>query len=236
MKSLVKHINDGRVLAYAATAVVLLALLADRTMLRMAPAETDAYHATVREAIEALPAAIGSWAGTDTPVPEAAVRMLHPNIILSRRYENLDMSKNESVTLLIVHVRDARDVLGHYPPVCYPGQGWKTQQAAPIDWSVADMTIRGTGYEFGRDRLEGASRLYVDNFLILAGGETCRDMDGVELAAQDRSRKFFGAGQVQLVYDGRTTPQRRREISEEFLKSTEPALRAIAGDGEKHEQ
>jgi hypothetical protein len=234
MISLFKHMSDGRALPYAATAMVLLALLADRTLLRMAPAETDAYHASVRDAIAALPTVTGSWIGVDTPVPEAAVRMLHPNIILSRRYQNL--STNETVTVLIVHVRDARDVLGHYPPVCYPGQGWKTQQATPVDWNVANLTIRGTEYEFGRDRLEGASRLYVDNFLILAGGETCRDMDGVELAAQDRSRKFYGAGQVQLVHDGRTTPQRRREISEEFLKSTEPALHAIVGDGEKHEQ
>jgi hypothetical protein len=234
MISLFKHMSDGRALPYAATAMVLLALLADRTLLRMAPAETDAYHASVRDAIATLPTVTGSWVGVDTPVPEAAVRMLHPNIILSRRYQNL--STNETVTLLIVHVRDARDVLGHYPPVCYPGQGWKTQQATPVDWNVANLTIRGTEYEFGRDRLEGASRLYVDNFLILAGGETCRDMDGVELAAQDRSRKFYGAGQVQLVHDGRTTPQRRREISEEFLQSTEPALRAIVGDGEKHEQ
>jgi hypothetical protein len=234
MISLFKHMSDGRALPYAATAMVLLALLADRTLLRMAPAETDAYHASVRDAIAALPTVTGSWIGVDTPVPEAAVRMLHPNIILSRRYQNL--STNETVTVLIVHVRDARDVLGHYPPVCYPGQGWKTQQATPVDWNVANLTIRGTEYEFGRDRLEGASRLYVDNFLILAGGETCRDMDGVELAAQDRSRKFYGAGQVQLVHDGRTTPQRRREISEEFLQSTEPALHAIVGDGEKHEQ
>ena len=234
MQSLLKKLDSGRMLPYSATLLVLFVLLGDRTLLRMSPAQTDDYHASVKAAVEALPAVTGAWVGMDSPVPEAAVRMLHPNIILSRRYQNL--STNESLTVLLVHVRDARDVLGHYPPICYPGQGWKTVAATPIDWKAGALAVKGTEYEFSRDRLEGGSRLYVDNFLILAGGETCRDMDGVERAAQDRQRKFFGAGQVQFVHDARTTPQRRREIVEEFLKCSKPALQAIAGGGEKHEQ
>jgi hypothetical protein len=231
MHFLSKQLKSGRMLPYSATVVVLLALLGDRAFLRMSPAQTDTYHSAVKAAVEALPTVSGAWVGMDTPVPEAAVRMLHPNIILSRRYQNL--STNESVTLLLVHVRDARDVLGHYPPVCYPGQGWKTQSATSLDWNAGTLLVQGTEYEFTRDRLEGGSRIYVDNFLILAGGETCRDMDGVERAAQDRQRKFFGAGQLQFVHDARTTPRRRREIVEEFLKCSEPALYAIVGDGKK---
>ena len=231
MHYLSKQLTSGRTLPYAATVIVLLALLGDRVFLRMSPVQTDEYHATVKAAVEAVPTVVGSWVGMDTPVPEAAVRMLHPNIILSRRYQNL--STNESLTVLLVHVRDARDVLGHYPPVCYPGQGWKTQSATPLDWRAGTLLVQGTEYDFSRDRLEGGSRLYVDNFLILAGGETCRDMDGVERAAQDRQRKFFGAGQVQFVHDARTSAPRRREVVEEFLKATEPALQAIVGRGEK---
>jgi len=226
--------SSASALPYAATVLILLALLGDKAFLRMSPVQTEDYHAAVKSAVQALPLVTGPWVGMDAPVPEAAVQMLHPNIILSRRYQNL--STNESVTVLLVHVRDARDVLGHYPPICYPGQGWKTQSGTPCDWQSGAMLVRGTEYEFGRDRLEGGSRLYVDNFLILAGGETCRDMDAVERAAQDRQRKFFGAGQMQFVHDARTSPQRRREIVEEFLKASEPALQAIIGRGESYER
>jgi hypothetical protein len=224
MRSRPKRISP-QTASYAVTLLVLLALLGDKAFLRVAPAQTEGYHASVRAAVDVLPVVNGSWVGVDVPVPEAAVRMLHPNVIVSRRYQNL--STRESVTLLLVHVKDARDVLGHYPPVCYPGQGWKTQAAQAIDWSVGPMVIRGTEYEFARDRLEGGARLIVDNFLVLAGGETCRNMDGVEVAAQDRKRKFLGAGQVQFVHDASTTPQRRREIVEDFLGFTAPVLTAI---------
>ena len=234
MTHLFKNLRAGDVMPYAATLLILLALLGDRALLRMTPAQTEEYHASVRDAVGGLSPVVGSWVGMDVPVPEAAVQMLHPNIILSRRYQNL--ATDEAVTLLVVHVRDARDVLGHYPPVCYPGQGWKTQSATPTDWKAGELTFHGTEYDFHRDRLEGGSRLFVNGFMILAGGVTCRDMEEIELAAQDRQRKFFGAGQVQFVHDARTTPQRRREIVEEFLQSAEPALRAIMAGGMKHER
>jgi hypothetical protein len=78
--------------------------------------------------------------------------------------------------------------------------------------------------------------LAVDNFLTMRGGETCRNMDAVELAAQDRQRKFYGAGQIQIVQDDpAVTPARRAEIVDEFIAYVEPVLRAIS-DGGKHEQ
>src|SRR5688572_8658902 len=125
MLPLLKSLQSGPGVAYGATVLVLLALLGDRALLRMAPAETEPYHAAVRAAVAAIPQVSGNWVGKDVPVPDAAVQMLHPNVIFSRRYQNL--STNETVAVLLVHVRDARDVLGHYPPVCYPGQGWMTQ-------------------------------------------------------------------------------------------------------------
>jgi hypothetical protein len=212
-------------------------LLGDRAFLRMSPAQTDSYHANVRAAVEKLPLAFGSWLGTGSPVPEAAVRMLHPNVIIARRFRNI--TTNEAVTLLIVHVRDARDILGHYPPVCYPGQGWKLETKTAEDWGGVLQTVHGTEYVFTRDRQETTAGLTVDNFLAMRGGETCRNMDAVELAAQDRQRKFYGAGQIQIVQDDpAVTPQRRAEIVSEFVAFVDPVLRAISGssDGGTHEQ
>jgi hypothetical protein len=132
------------------------------------------------------------------------------------------------VTLLLVHVHDARDIIGHYPPVCYRSQGWVQTEALPSDWASGERVVRGTEYQFTRGKLEAATSMVVDNFLMLPGGETCRDMSGVEIVAQDRLWKHFGASQVQFIHGGDVTPQRRREVVEELMGLLEPVLTEIS--------
>jgi hypothetical protein len=221
----------GAAVPFIVTAGVLILLLGDRVFLRMPPAQTEAYHAAVRQRAEQMPLTFGSWLGTDIPVPAAAVQMLHPNIIVSRRFHNI--ATEETVTLLLVHVKDARDLIGHYPPVCYAGQGWSRRSAEACDWSAGaggGGVVYGTEYEFtrGGSSLGRGADVVVDNFFVMRGGTTCRDMDGVERAAQDRQRKFYGAAQVQLVHNGASEPERRRELVEEFVRFLEPTLDAIS--------
>jgi hypothetical protein len=132
-------------------------------------------------------------------------------------------------------VRDARDTLGHYPPVCYPGQGWKVESTAAQDWTGANREVHGMEYQFSRADAAGTSYLVVDDFMMLPDGQTCRDMDSVERSAQDRKRKFFGAAQVQVVFGGEFSSARRREIVESFLRYAEPAFKVIS-TGVPHEQ
>lgn len=218
-----------RNLPILATLLVFGWLVADKTLLRPSPAIADDYHEQARSAIDGLPRHFGQWAGQDVPVPAGAVKLLRPNTILSREYRNLHTG--ESVTFLIVQVRDARDILGHYPPVCYPGQGWKPEGVRAVDWDAAwddsGRPVLGTQYAFGQDSLAGSRRVVVDNFLVLPDGTTCRDMDAVEAAAQDRLRKMFGAAQVQLLYDASIPPERRAAVTREFIEFSRPALSAV---------
>ncbi len=207
------------------TLLVLSALAADKALFRPEPAVADAHHARVRAAAEAIPWHVGPWLGVDTAVPDAAVRMLQPNAIVAREFRNIETG--ERVMLLLVHVRDARDILGHYPPVCYPSQGWVRTASRAVDWSRPPREFRGTEYTFVRQRLEGATTTIVDNVLVTAGGQTFRDMSGVEAAAQDRLWKHFGAAQVQFVHDGQVTPERRREIVNDLLGLLDPVFDAI---------
>ena len=225
-----KSSRIGRFGPIVATAIVLLALLGDRALLRSAPAHAEGYHNAVQAAARELPAVCNSWLGVEVPVPQAAVKMLHPNVIISRRFHNI--STDETVTMLLVHVKDARDVLGHYPPVCYTGQGWTLESARPVEWSGEQRVVQGTQYEFRRERDHVGTRLVVDNFFVMRGGAICRDMDAVEAAAQDRQRKFFGAAQVQFVHPGSVSPQRRRQVVQEFIRFMEPTFVAISA-GEK---
>src|SRR5688500_20316463 len=141
--------SANRIVPMFATMVVLSALVADRALFRKPPPAAEAYHAAVRAAAKNMAPTWGSWLAVEVPVPVAAVKMLHPNIIISRRFQNI--STGESVSVLLVHVKDARDLLGHYPPVCYPGQGWRTQSINEVQWNSGAAVVQGTQYEFQRD-------------------------------------------------------------------------------------
>jgi hypothetical protein len=195
--------------------VVLCAVTLDRRLFRTRPPVAAAYHERLREVAMQIPSHIGDWMGTDTEVPPAAVEMLHPNVIVSRKY--LNIRTGESVQFLLVQVQDARDILGHYPPVCYRGQGWTQQSAESLMASVGSLDVKGTRYTFTSTRNSQDSTILVDNFLVLPDGKTCPDMEAVDAAAQDNRLKFFGAAQVQVVYDQAVPPQRRDEVFRTFV-------------------
>lgn len=218
--SLLKKLLPG-----CASLSVLVGVWSERSFFRTPPADSAPYHARVVAAAETVPLHIGSWMGADTPVPAAAIQILHPNVIISRRYVNL--TTGHGVSFLLVQVRDARDILGHYPPVCYAGQGWMRNATEPVDWRLDEQTIQGTRYLFSSERSGRRSEIVVDNALFLPNGTTCRDMDGVDTAARDNRLKFFGAAQVQVVYDNAIPDGQRRELFETFIRAARPVVEEL---------
>src|SRR5690606_34429817 len=81
----------------------------------------DAYFERVATAVESTPYAIGDWRGEDEEVIQAARKLLRPNGMVQRRYVQ---PGGGGFGLLVVHCKDVRDMEGHYPPICYPSQGW----------------------------------------------------------------------------------------------------------------
>ena len=65
-----------------------------------------------------VPIHFGDWLGVDLPVPQAAVTMLKPNVMLSRRYE--DMKSGRRVTLLVSSVQGSSRYLGALPASLLP--------------------------------------------------------------------------------------------------------------------
>jgi Protein of unknown function (DUF3485) len=207
------------------TTMVLMALALDRTFFCASAANADSYHSHVRQVVEQLPSHFDSWMGDDIPVPTGALNMLHPNVLISRKFRHV--MTGEEFTFLLVQVHDARDLLGHFPPVCYPGQGWVLGSANSIDWNGEGMKLGGMEYLFNRDRLDGAASIVVDNFFLLPNGSCCRNMDQVENEAEDRRQKLFGAAEVQFLFDVRIPEDRRRQIIEHFLAFQSPVFDAI---------
>src|SRR5688572_20190410 len=76
----------------------------------------------VAAAFDQAPWRIGEWNAEPLKVLPAAVEILRPNAILSRRFKSLN--DNFYFDVMIIHCTDARDMDGHFPPVCFPAHGW----------------------------------------------------------------------------------------------------------------
>ena len=184
-----------------------------------------AYHARVRQAADAAPFRIGTWFAEDTPVPQAAVAMLHPNVIVSRRYR--EIQSGQSVSFLLVQCSDARDILGHYPPVCYVAHGWTHRASSVRNCQIDDLSIETMEYDFTQAKLEQESRLIIENLMILPDGTICRDMDGVDRIARDRRLRYFGAAQMQLVCPADMPATQREDLLREFVRGYRTIIDAI---------
>jgi len=223
-----------RIVRYATAPALSLALLAGVTaelLSRPRAADADGYHQKIRLAVAMIPTRVGSWIGTDMPVPREAQNLLHPNALLHRSYVNIQTRQHFS--FLLVQCRDARDMVGHYPPVCYPNQGWTAAATQRVTVPLGDQVVPVTEYDFRMDQFGTTSQLVVYNFMALPDASLVPDIEQVNRAAADYTQHFFGAAQLQFVFDANaeTRPQRLAIIAE-FLTALQEALDAI-GSGVK---
>jgi hypothetical protein len=183
------------------------------------------YHRHVRAAVEAIPFRAGDWVSQDTPVLPAAQELLRPNVILSRRYQNFTSGLEAS--FLLVQCTDARDLLGHYPPVCYKANGYELLDAEPATYDHNSLHLEGKLYTFSSANLASHDQIKVFDFMILPNGLTAPDMAGVNAIARDRHIRHFGAAQVQVVTDAAMSDREREAVTRALLESARPAINAI---------
>lgn len=186
-----------RYLSLASGLVVVGAMAAEFSR-RPAAADAAPFHAAAAQAIGDVPIKFGGWEGTDVPVPTSAQALLKPNALLSRAYVN--KSTNEQASLVVVQCRDTRDMAGHYPPVCYPGQGWaESADRRLVQLRLDHRLIGATRYQFKRSAFDAERTLVVYNFFALPGRGLPTDMDAIRRGAADYAGRPFGAAQVQIV-------------------------------------
>jgi hypothetical protein len=170
------------------------------------PRDVAPYHARAKEAIDAVPYSIagGLWTGKDEELPPAAQTLLRPNAWINRTYRENDTSTSRGlreVSLLIVQCKDSNDMLGHYPPICYPNSGKTQISATPRHWQVGELTIPGTEYRFS-SRAQGHDIITtVYSFLIVPNHGIAATMKDVESTAEDYQERYFGAAQFQVVFE-----------------------------------
>ncbi|MEM1211732.1 MAG: exosortase-associated EpsI family protein [Planctomycetota bacterium] len=208
-----------------AAAGVLLAGFTAVTWARSSPADAAPYHAAVLQAANRLPLEVDGWQGRDAPVPDAAIDLLQPNAIVARRF--VDPDSGDAVDFLLVHCKDARSMAGHYPPICYPQNGYTPESDQTQTWTLRGQPITGTAYTFLIGTGKNQARFHVANLLLLPDGTVARTMAQMRRAAADPAWRHFGAGQVQILTSDDLTPARRHTLIEKFLNANADAIRAI---------
>ena len=205
--------------------ILLLAGAVAERCTMLPPAEGKVYQRRVRAAFESFPSKFGDWVAQDAPIPAEAMRLLRPNSLLSRQYTNV--TTNERCSVLLVDCTDARDLQCHYPPVCYPGHGWKLIRRDERDREIDGERIVGTDYEFSRTKFESASGIVASSTMILPDGRFMPDMRGVDAAAADVRRRVYGAAQIQIIVDGTMTESKRERIVQSMYALHKPLLDVI---------
>jgi len=211
-------------------ALVLLSALAARELTYPQADDAAPYHHRVRQAATQVPYQHNGWVGTDIEPMEAAVQLLKPNHILNRRFINHDL--DASATILIVHCTDARDLAGHYAGNCYPAHGWSEQTRQPWSQQVGGLDIDGVFYRYDMAQPGRRHELWVANFMLLPDGMIVSNMQSVYHVASDYLRRFYGAGQFQIVMDGRLAddPELRQRVIKDMIDIARPMLTAILAE------
>lgn len=211
------------VLACATFAVLSLGWFADPN--RLSPEEQEAanlYHARIVEEIERVPYRWGNWSGRDIELPASAVQLLRPTATLSRRYTNRETGRQ--VHVIIVHCSDVRDMIGHYPPICYPAHGWDMGD------EVGTAAERFRTYHFSRVTQGVQVNMIVRNLFIAPGGKLFTSMDDLRGIESDRLRRQLGAAQVQLLtHVDEVDSEESWAWVEEMLEPVEVAIAGWSG-------
>jgi hypothetical protein len=221
----------GTILAAPLACLGILGGIVAEQKTHIEPRDAEPYHARAKAALDGIPSVPGVWTTTEKKLPDAAVKLLRPNATFCRTFQLRKAGEQQwwqryPVDVLIVQCRDSRDMVGHYPESCYPQSGWATVAKRQRTWQVGDLVIPGTEYQFerftrshndpARSELAHSELAVVYNFLIVPGRGIVPDIEGVNRAAEDYQRRYFGAAQVQIYMANELASASERQRDELF--------------------
>jgi hypothetical protein len=215
------------------TAVVMLSFAAALPNRIAGTPQSQVRKAQLAQAMNDVPLLIDHWVGEDVPVPPEAQKLLRPNAILSRTYV---ASGGPALRLLIVHCSDARDMIGHYPPICYPSSGWiespvGNADGVTINAGQCELPVRTYSFRRLRDRgTEDAIRIF--NAFILPDGTVARSIDEIDRQSERLEVSVQGVAQLQVITAQELPLDRAVAAVNELLGGMTPLFDALrAGQG-----
>lgn len=199
-------------------------------------ADFEPYHTRASAAVESIPYIIAPWYGKEAPLRDEEKALLKPNAYRCINFTDTRASAladpSRLVALMVAQTRRANDMDGHYPPVCYPAQGYSlvNNDGTPRDWKVADKVIQGMEYQFERRSGGRLERTTVYNFMILPQQGIRRDMKAITASAEDYQQRYYGAAQFQVVFVlslAEPTQSAREQRDQIFSELIAPCLKVI---------
>lgn len=189
----------------------------------------EPYHRRVAEAMRYFPDRVGDWVKTeDVPLNYNAEDLLRPNIMISRLYRNEALGLH--MHFMFYQSKNAEHMRGHYPPICYPNNGYNWNGTEPGAWRCGDQTVDGAEHTFRR----GDTTMLVANFVVLPDGRFVTDNHELSEFAANRRLRYYGAGQVQMVfYNPSVSEEDRRTTYEQFLAAAAGAIEVIQSGVER---
>jgi len=187
--------------------------------------------AEIAAAMNAVPFFVGDWIGEDEAVPREAQKLLRPNATLSRRYRR---PGGTWLHLLVVHCSDARDMIGHYPPVCYPSSGWVAVPLPEpdVELVIEEQRVPVRTYMFRRVREHGTEEtIRVFNAFVLPDGTVTRTIGDINRQAERRAVSAQGVAQMQIISTVGISREEAVAAAGELLGGM-PALRQALGIGQ----
>jgi exosortase/archaeosortase family protein len=187
-----------------------------------------AYHVNIRKAVSAMPYRIQGSLGIDQAVSPGVERILSPNAMLQRRFT--DPASGRGFGLMVIHCGDVRDLVDHYPPVCYPANGWIAQGASHHTFKIGEIAVPARLYEFSRQTQEAVIRTRVLSFFVLPGKAGVVDsMDAVEVASRSTVAAALGAAHIMVSFSGNETEAEIVSTVQGVLEPLEATIRTTLG-------
>jgi hypothetical protein len=219
-------------LPIVATVAALVILRAAVPLSVPAGPEVEAARTAIREAMDRAPYLVaGRLVAQDQDLPTEAMKLLKPNAVISRNYS--DIARGLSYGFVMTHAVDLNDMVGHYPPICYPGAGWTREDGGGIhELDLGFDTVRVREYRFVRRSESGADiGVRVLNGFILPDGSTTTEMSDLRARAGRRALAAAGAAQLQMIVPAAYDEQQALDVMAAIIRSTEEAVRLMGLGG-----
>ncbi|MDY7109363.1 MAG: hypothetical protein SYC29_12075, partial [Planctomycetota bacterium] len=129
---------------------------------------------------------------------------------------------------------DARDMIGHYPPICYPSAGWVAIPPPDPDVHVIldDRPVPVRTYMFRRVRENGVEEtIRVFNGFVLPDGTVTREFSDIQGQSERLAVSTQGVAQVQIISAGGISRTEAIEAAGELLTGM-PGLAGALGIGQ----
>ena len=188
----------------------------------------DVRRAEIAYAMSQVPWLIGRWVGEGAEVPREAQKLLRPNSILSRVYRR---PHGPQVHVLLVHCNDARDMQGHYPPICYPSSGYvpldtSHEENVVLQAAGCEIPVHTYAFERMRDRTS-VERIRVFNAFILPDGTVSRSIDDINRQSERATIASLGVAQLQIITPADSSLEEAVEAGNEILAGMTALLEAL---------